>query len=81
MLKPIRFEPRFPVFTKAVVEAIRQWRYAPAVVDGKAVPVCMRVSGNANGSREWSVRRWLRDGTCPDGSRRRVAPLRRLHPR
>jgi outer membrane biosynthesis protein TonB len=28
----------------AVAEAIRQWRYSPMVVDGKAVSVCMTVS-------------------------------------
>jgi hypothetical protein len=33
-----------PEFDRAASTAIRQWRYSPQLVDGKAVPVCMAVS-------------------------------------
>ena len=46
--KSIRFEPPFPAFTQAAVDAIRQWRFEPANVDGRAVPVCMKVSGHVD---------------------------------
>ena len=42
------FEPAWPEFSDAIVEAIRQWKYTPTVVNGVARPVCMAVTVNIN---------------------------------
>lgn len=46
--KELPFEPAFPTFTEAALDAIRQWRFEPTIVAGKGVPVCMAVSGSVN---------------------------------
>jgi hypothetical protein len=46
VLRDLKFTPSFPAFSKAISDAILQWRYAPTTVDGKAVPVCMTISVN-----------------------------------
>jgi TonB family protein len=33
-----------PQLAEAAVEAVRQWRYAPTVVNGRAVPIAMTVT-------------------------------------
>lgn len=33
-----------PVFVEAAVDAVKQWRYKPFVLDGKVVPRPMRIS-------------------------------------
>jgi protein TonB len=33
-----------PELTEAAVAAVKQWRYAPTIVDGTAVPVAMSIS-------------------------------------
>jgi hypothetical protein len=43
-IRPLRFEPPWPEFEGAVVASIRQTVYEPAVLDGKAVPVCVTIS-------------------------------------
>jgi hypothetical protein len=43
-IRPLRFEPAWPEFDDAISAGIRQWTYAPSVVDGAAVPVCVTVS-------------------------------------
>ena len=35
-----------PFLDEAALEAVRQWRFDPTVVDGKPVPVRMRVTVN-----------------------------------
>jgi protein TonB len=35
-----------PVLDEAALKAVREWRYDPTVVDGKAVPVKMTVTVN-----------------------------------
>jgi TonB family protein len=35
-----------PVLDEAALKAVREWRYDPTIVDGKAVPVKMRVTVN-----------------------------------
>ncbi len=37
------FEPPWPEAEAAVISAIKQWKYEPAVFDGKPVPVCLTV--------------------------------------
>jgi len=46
VLRDLKFTPPFPEFSKAISKSILNWRYAPTMVDGKAVPVCMTVSVN-----------------------------------
>jgi len=41
-----RFEPAFPAFTQAIVDALETWEYEPYRPRGQAVPVCMIVSTN-----------------------------------
>ncbi len=48
VLRDLRLEPALPQFSNAISDAIRQWRYRPATVAGKAVPVCMTVTVNIN---------------------------------
>lgn len=43
-LQEFEFDPAWPEFNDAIPIAIRQWEYTPAVVKGKAVPVCMTIS-------------------------------------
>jgi hypothetical protein len=38
--------PAWPAFNESIVAAIRQWKYAPTMVDGVATPVCMVVTVN-----------------------------------
>jgi len=38
--------PPFPPSSAAISDAILQWRHAPTLLDGKAVPVCMAVTVN-----------------------------------
>lgn len=35
-----------PDLSDAAIEAVKQWRYAPTLVDGKAIPIRMAVSLN-----------------------------------
>jgi len=41
-------KPPYPQFSKAISDAILQWKYAPTTIDGKTLPVCMTVSVNIN---------------------------------
>jgi hypothetical protein len=48
---PVReptFEPPFPAFAQAIVDALETWEYEPYRPGGSAVPVCMIVSTNIN---------------------------------
>lgn len=38
------FEPPFPAFGQAIVDALQEWEYEPLLVDGRAVPVCLTVT-------------------------------------
>jgi hypothetical protein len=40
------FEPAWPAFNESIAAAIRQWKYAPTMVNGIATPVCMVVTVN-----------------------------------
>ena len=42
-LHELEFDPPWPEFNDAIPAAIRQWEYEPALVKGKAVPVCMTI--------------------------------------
>jgi hypothetical protein len=44
VLRDLKFRPPFPAFSKAIQDAILQWRYTPTLVDGNPVPVCMTIS-------------------------------------
>ena len=43
-LREIHLEPPFEAVNRAAVNAIRQWRFTPARLGGKTVPICMTVS-------------------------------------
>lgn len=43
-LQEIQLEPAFPAFNGAIVDAISQWRFQPAMLGGKAIPICMTVT-------------------------------------
>ena len=49
-IREVEMTPPFPAFNKAIVDAIRQRRFEPVRVDGKAVPVCMAITVNINWS-------------------------------
>jgi hypothetical protein len=42
--RELAFIPPFPAFNRAIVDAFRQWRFEPLVVQRERVPVCMTVS-------------------------------------
>lgn len=43
-----RLTPPFPAFNNGIVDAVRQWRFEPFVVESQARPICMTVSVNIN---------------------------------
>jgi hypothetical protein len=45
-LRTPSFEPAWPAFSASIIAAIRQWKYAPTIVNGVATPVCMVVTVN-----------------------------------
>ena len=45
-LRTPSFEPAWPAFSESIAAAIRQWKYAPTMVNGVATPVCMVVTVN-----------------------------------
>ena len=45
-LRTPSFEPAWPAFNESIAAAIRQWKYAPTMVNGIATPVCMVVTVN-----------------------------------
>ena len=47
-LREFQLKPAFPAFNEAVVTAIRQWLYEPALIDKKPVPMCMSISINVD---------------------------------
>jgi TonB family protein len=38
------FDPPWPEGDAAIVDAIRQWKYEPTVLDGEAIPVCAKIT-------------------------------------
>jgi len=40
-IREMQFSPPFPAFSRAVVDAVWQWRFEPATINGKGSPVCM----------------------------------------
>jgi TonB family protein len=44
VVKHVRVLRSIPMLDAAALEAVRQWRYEPTTIDGKAVPVVMTVS-------------------------------------
>lgn len=43
-IREMQFIPPFPAFNRAIVDAVSQWRFEPATIDGKAIPLCMTFS-------------------------------------
>jgi hypothetical protein len=43
-LREIQLEPALPAFNRAIVDAISQWRFEPAMLGGKAIPIWMTVT-------------------------------------
>ena len=48
--REVGFNPPFPAFNRAIVDAMRQWRFEPLVVKGRRVPWCTTVSVQINWS-------------------------------
>jgi hypothetical protein len=48
--REVGFEPPFPAFNRAIVDALRQWRFSPLVVRGQRVPWCTTVTNSINWS-------------------------------
>jgi hypothetical protein len=46
VLRDLKFDPPFPAVSAAISDAILQWRYAPTIVEDRAIPVCMTISVN-----------------------------------
>jgi protein TonB len=44
------FDPPWPEGDEALVEAIKQWKYKPTLMDGKPIPVCTKIMLNV----EWT---------------------------
>ena len=44
LLRPLPAHAGYPEMDRAAREALLTWRYAPTVVDGRAVPVCLSMS-------------------------------------
>ena len=38
------FDPPWPEGEAALIDAVRQWKYEPTVLDGKAIPVCTKIT-------------------------------------
>ena len=49
-IREVEITPPLPAFNKAIVDAIRQWRFEPVRVKDQPVPVCMTVTVNINWS-------------------------------
>ena len=48
VVRDLEFTPPFPAYSKAIADSILEWRYAPTLVDGEPVPVCVTISVNIN---------------------------------
>jgi len=44
------FDPPWPEGDAALVEAVKQWAYKPSLMDGKPVPICIKIMLNV----EWT---------------------------
>lgn len=44
VLRDLQFDPPWPEYSAALTDAVMQWRYAPTIVGGRAVPVGMIVT-------------------------------------
>jgi hypothetical protein len=40
------FTPPWPAFSRAIVDSVRRWEYAPTAIAGRAVPVCVTITVN-----------------------------------
>jgi TonB family protein len=38
------FDPPWPEGDAAILDAIRRWKYQPTILDGKAIPVCAKIT-------------------------------------
>jgi TonB family protein len=38
------FDPPWPEGDAAIVDAVRQWKYKPTILDGEAIPVCANIT-------------------------------------
>lgn len=44
VLRDLQFDPPWPEYGAALTDAVMQWRYAPTIIGGRAVPVGMIVT-------------------------------------
>ena len=44
IVRPITWEPPWPEFDKAIIDAIRSWRYTPAKRGDRPVPACVSIT-------------------------------------
>jgi hypothetical protein len=47
-LREVKLTPPLPALNRAIADAIAKWEFAPAAVDGVAVPACQTVAVNVN---------------------------------
>ncbi len=45
-VKDVRIESGLPILTQAAIDAVKQWRYKPYMIDGEAVEVDSRITIN-----------------------------------
>jgi hypothetical protein len=49
-VREFEFNPPFPPFNRAIVDAVRQWKFEPLTIKGQRIPACMTVSIGVNWS-------------------------------
>ena len=47
-VKDVRIESGLPILAQAAIDAVKQWRYKPYVIDGEPVEVDSRITINFN---------------------------------
>jgi hypothetical protein len=47
-IREMSFDPLFPPFNRAIVDAMRQWKFEPPTVKRQGVPMCMTVTVQVN---------------------------------
>jgi protein TonB len=45
-VKDVRVESGLPIFAQAAIDAVKQWRYKPYLIDGEPVEVDSRITIN-----------------------------------
>ena len=54
-VKDVRVESGLPILAQAAIDAVKQWRYKPYMIDGEPVEVDSRITINFNLSSELGI--------------------------